>query len=80
MIAISSREFRDNQASYLDKVDAKEPLIIHRGRKKAYMVVALEDVDTTTLLQSDKKLMKALEEYKSGKDKGIAIEIDELWK
>jgi len=42
----------------LNKVDAKEPLIIHRGRKKAYLLVSLEDVDATTLLQSDKKLMK----------------------
>jgi PHD/YefM family antitoxin component YafN of YafNO toxin-antitoxin module len=80
MLTVSSREFRDKQASYLNKVDEKEPLIIHRGRKKAYMIVSLEDVDATTLLQSDKKLMKALEEYNSGQDKGVSIEIDDLWK
>lgn len=80
MITVSSREFRDKQASYLDKVDAKETLIIHRGRKKAYLVVSIEDVDATTLLLSDKKLMKALDDYNSGRDKGVAIEIDDLWK
>ncbi len=80
MITISSREFRDNQATYLNKVDEKETLIIHRGRKKAYVIVSLEDIDSTTLLQSDKKLMKALKDYNEGKDKGVAIKIDDLWK
>jgi len=44
------------------------------------MIFALEDVDATTLLQSDKKLIEALEEYKLGRDKGEITEIDDLWK
>jgi len=35
----TTREFREKQALILDKVDAGEDIIIHRGIKKSYMLV-----------------------------------------
>jgi antitoxin YefM len=45
MMIISSREFRDQQKKYLDLVDQNEQVIVQRGKDKAYVIVALNDVD-----------------------------------
>jgi len=45
MLVISSREFRDRQRSYLDKVDAGMEVLIQRGRAKAYKVTPVSNND-----------------------------------
>lgn len=45
MIKVSSREFRQNQKKYFDKVDAGEQIIIHRGKNKAYALTAISKDD-----------------------------------
>jgi antitoxin (DNA-binding transcriptional repressor) of toxin-antitoxin stability system len=46
MLIISSREFRDNQASYLDRVDNGEEILLQRGKNKSYKIVPVSEVDT----------------------------------
>ena len=41
----TTREFREKQALILDKVDAGEDIIIHRGIKKSYMLVPVHKED-----------------------------------
>jgi hypothetical protein len=36
MLVVSSREFRDNQKTYFDKIDEGIKVLIQRGRNKTY--------------------------------------------
>ena len=45
MLVISSREFRDNQAEYMDRADKGEQIIVHRGRNKAYAITPVKKSD-----------------------------------
>ena len=46
MVIVSSREFRDNQKSYLDKVDEGVEVLIQRGKNKSYRIVPVKEDDT----------------------------------
>lgn len=46
MLIISSREFRENQASYLDRVDNGDKILVQRGKNKSYRIVPVSEVDT----------------------------------
>ncbi len=46
MIVISSREFREHQKSYFDKIDEGMEVLIQRGRNRSYKVVLVKDDDT----------------------------------
>jgi hypothetical protein len=68
MLVVSSREFRDNQRTYLDKIDNGIDILIQRGRNKSYKVsqVALDD----TLMSKEDffaKLDRASKNIKEGK-------------
>lgn len=45
MLVISSREFRDKQAEYMDRADKGEQIIIQRGRDKAYAITPMKSTD-----------------------------------
>jgi prevent-host-death family protein len=45
MLVISSREFRDKQAKYMDRVDNGEQIIVQRGKNKAYAITPVKDKD-----------------------------------
>lgn len=45
MLVISSREFRDKQAEYMDRVDNGEQIIVQRGKNKAYAITPVKDKD-----------------------------------
>lgn len=67
MIIVSSREFRDKQKSYLDKVDEGVEVLIQRGKNKSYRIVPVEKDDT--LMSKEEffaKIDKALEEAEQG--------------
>ncbi len=45
MLVISSREFRDKQAEYMDRADSGEQIIVQRGKNKAYSITPITDDD-----------------------------------
>jgi len=45
MLVISSREFRDKQAEYMDRADKGEQIIVQRGRDKAYAITPVKSSD-----------------------------------
>jgi len=54
----------------LDKVDAGEEVIIHRGKEKSYMIIPIHDNDIEISEEFRQKLLQAREDYKNGK--GVA--------
>lgn len=56
MLVISSREFRDKQAEYMDRADNGEQIIVQRGRDKAYAITPVKSSDiyvNTQILSED---------------------------
>lgn len=66
MIVISSREFRQNQKKYLEKVDKGEQVILLRGKDKAYSLAAVNDSDLYLNSELTEKIKKSLAQVKSG--------------
>jgi len=68
MLVVSSREFRANQKSYLDKVDEGAQILIQRGKNKSYKLVPVVEEET---LMSKKEFFaeieRSWEQYKEGK-------------
>lgn len=68
MLVISTREFRDKQKSYLEKVDNGLELLIRRGRNRSYKIVPVEEDDT--LMSKEEffaMLDKSKEQIRDGK-------------
>ena len=68
MLVISSREFRDRQRSYLDKIDAGMEILIQRGRAKSYKITPVSNDDT--LMSKEEffaKIDRSLQEIEEGK-------------
>lgn len=68
MLVISSREFRENQKSYLDKVDEGVEILIQRGKNKAYKILPVTHDDT--LMNKEEffaKLDQSIQQAKEGK-------------
>lgn len=76
MLVVSSREFRDKQKSYLDKVDEGIEILIQRGKSRSYKITPVKD-DDTLMSKEDffAKIDRAKQEAKDGK--GIVIESKE---
>jgi len=67
MLVITSREFRENQASYFDRVDQGEEILVQRKKNKAYRIVPVKEDDT--LMSKDEffaKVEKSLQQAKEG--------------
>jgi len=68
MLVITSREFRENQASYFDRVDKGEEILIQRKRNKAYRIVPVKEDDT--LMSKEEflaKIDRSLQQAKEGR-------------
>ena len=80
MLVISTREFRDKQRSYLDKVDTGTEIIIQRRKNRSYKIVPVTEDDT--LMSKEEyfaKLERGLQSIKEGKGKRMTIEqVNEL--
>lgn len=63
----TTKELREKQALILDKVDAGEDIIIHRGAKKSYMLIPMSEDDYVISEEFRKKIAKAREDYKAGR-------------
>lgn len=66
MIQVTSREFRDRQATLFDLADQGEKVIIRRRGKVAYMLTPVSDSDFTITPELEKKIEEARHQYKNG--------------
>ncbi|MDD3788949.1 MAG: hypothetical protein PHO94_09705 [Petrimonas sp.] len=64
MVVVSSREFRDNQKTYLDKIDAGAEILLQRGKTKTYRITRVDEDDTVVkkedILTPDNDLVNAI--------------------
>jgi len=72
MIVISSREFRQNQKMYFDKVDSGEHIIVQRGKDKSYALTPINENDVFINAEMLVKLKKSIQE----RQEGNSIKID----
>lgn len=65
MLVISTREFKDKQKNYLDKIDAGVEILIKRGKRKSYKIIPVSDDTLMTkedfFAKIDHSLQQALE-------------------
>lgn len=80
MLVISSREFRQNQSSYFERVDNGEQVIIQRGKDRAYALTPIHDDDVYFNAEMVKKIKLSVEQAKNGEVKRITSseEINDL--
>ena len=77
MLVISSREFRANQKSYLDKADEGAQILIQRGKNKSYRLVPV--VTDETLISKKEffaEIERSREQYKKGKFTRVETKVD----
>lgn len=64
MLVISSREFREKQAEYFERIDNGEQIIVQRGKDKAYKLTSVTESDVLInkeyMLKPDEDLAKAI--------------------
>ncbi len=66
MLIISSKEFRDHQREYFDRVDNGEHIIVQRGKDKAYALTPISEDDIYFNAEMVKKLKQSLVEVQRG--------------
>ena len=71
MLVISSREFREKQAEYMDRADNGEQIIVQRGKNKAYSITPVTEDD----LYFTPEMLARIEQAKDGK--GVSIKSKE---
>ena len=67
MLVISSREFRQNQRLYFDKVDNGENIIVQRGKDKAYALTPVSGDDVYFNAEMIKRIKESSQQAKDGK-------------
>jgi hypothetical protein len=67
MLVISSREFRDNQAQYFNRIDNGEQIIIQRGKDKAYSIHTVLEDDLYFTPEMIRKIEHSMQQAKEGK-------------
>ncbi len=80
MLVISSREFRQNQRKYLDKVDNGEQIIVLRGKDKSYTLTPIKEQDKYFTTAMVTRIKESIAEAERGEVKRISTpeEINEL--
>jgi len=80
MLIISSREFRQNQRLYFDKVDNGEQVIVQRGNDKSYILSPVSKDDLYFNAEMVKQIKKSIKRAEKGGLKKITTseEISEL--
>lgn len=66
MLIISSREFRQNQRLYFDKVDQGEQVIVQRGKDKSYALTPIQRDDVYFNVEMIDKIKEGVKEVESG--------------
>lgn len=72
MLVISSREFRQNQRLYFEKVDQGEQIIVQRGKDKSYALTPVSEDDLYFNAEMVKRIKKSLKEAEKGNVKKIS--------
>ncbi|RLA39817.1 MAG: prevent-host-death protein [Gammaproteobacteria bacterium] len=67
MLVISSREFRQNQRLYFDKVDQGEQIIVQRGKDKSYILTPISDDDLYFNAAMVSRIKASIKEADKGK-------------
>jgi len=66
MLVVSSREFREKQAEYMDMADGGEQIIVQRGKNKAYSITPITSDDIYFSKEMIEKIDKSLLQAKNG--------------
>jgi len=77
MLVISSREFRANQKSYLDKADEGAQILIQRGKNKSYRLVPV--VEDETIMSKEEffaEIERSWQQYEKGEFTRIESKVD----
>ncbi len=80
MLVISSREFRQNQKLYFERVDKGEHIIVQRGKDKSYALTLVTEDDMYFNAEMIKRIKQSVLEVQNGETKTISTseEIKEL--
>lgn len=66
VIQVTSREFRNSQASLFELADKGTQVIIRRGKKRSYMLAPVSDDDLCLSPEAEERISKAREEFAHG--------------
>jgi hypothetical protein len=72
MLIISSREFRQNQKKYFEKVDKGEHIIVQRGKDKSYALTPINENDIYFNSEMLARIKQSILEVKDGDVKSIS--------
>ena len=80
MLVISSREFRQNQRKYFERVDNGEHIIVQRAKDKAYVLTPITENDMYFNGEMIEKLKQSIKEVEQGEVKRVSTpkEISDL--
>ena len=80
MLVISSREFRQNQKKYFDKVDNGEHVIVQREKDKAYILTPISEDDMYFNAEMVDRIKQSILEARQGETKRLSTskEISDL--
>lgn len=67
MLVISAREFRENQKSYLDKVQEGLELLVTRGKNQSFKVTKVVEEDTIVSKEFIEAFERGLKDVKEGR-------------
>ncbi len=67
MLIISSREFREKQAEYMDRADNGEQIIVQRGKNKAYAITPISKDDLYFTPEMLARIELSIQQAKEGK-------------
>ena len=71
MLVISSREFRQNQRLYFERIDAGEEIIVQRGKDKSYKVTAVTEGDRYFSAEVVERIKEGIRQIENGE--GVEI-------
>lgn len=66
MLQVTSKEFREKQASWFDRADQGEQVVIRRRGKRSYMLMPISDSDMLITPELEKKIEEARKQYQNG--------------
>jgi hypothetical protein len=72
MLVISSREFRQNQKEYFEKVDNGEHVIVQRGKDKSYSISPVTADDMYFTAEMLMQIKSSILEVKRGEVKRVS--------
>nr|MBI1232056.1 type II toxin-antitoxin system prevent-host-death family antitoxin [Cytophagales bacterium] len=72
MLVISSREFRQNQKEYFERVDRGEQIIVQRGKDKAYALTPVTEDDLYFNAEMVERIKQSMKEAQNGEVKKVS--------